>query len=205
MANPTPARPNPTRKVLWIGAAVILLMAGWGTLGWYLTGGFKMAHEMPSVGGPFELIGTDGQTVTDRDFAGKPRAMFFGFTYCPDVCPTTLADVGTWLKALGDKADDIRFIFVSIDPERDTPQLIKDYLSAFDPRITGLTGSVQQVDAIKRNYRVYAKKVPTEDGDYTMDHTAGVYLFDKNGTFAGTVDYTEPAETAVKKIEAVLN
>jgi protein SCO1/2 len=157
-----------------------------------------------TVGGPFTLVGTDGQEVTEATFAGRPRAMFFGFTYCPDVCPTTLAEAEGWLKALGPAGDKLAVVFVSVDPERDTPAQMKDYLSAFDPRIIGLTGTPEQIAAVTKAYRVYARKVELEGGEYTMDHSAAVLLFDKNGDFAGTVDYRDPQEKAVEKLKAVV-
>ena len=147
---------------------------------------------------------TDGDRVTEAAFAGKPTAMFFGFTFCPDVCPTTLYEAGGWLDALGDKADDVTIVFVSVDPERDTPDQLKSYLSSFDPRIVGLTGSREQVDDVVSKYRVYAKKVPLDDGDYTMDHSAAVMLFDGDGDFAGTIDYRESKESAVAKLERLV-
>jgi protein SCO1/2 len=168
------------------------------------TGGTGTTSSVGSVGGPFTLIGTDGQTVTDADFAGRPRAMFFGFTHCPDVCPTTLAEAEGWLKALGPAGDDLSIVFVSVDPERDTPELMKSYLSAFDPRIVGLTGTPEQIAAVTKAYRVYARKVELEGGDYTMDHSAAVLLFDRNGAFAGTVDYRDPQDKAVDKLKTVV-
>ncbi len=188
-------------------AAVVVVVITTGVLDRGPSGtnaGTNAGTSVGSVGGPFTLIGTDGQTVTEADFAGRPRAMFFGFTHCPDVCPTTLAEADGWLKALGPAGDDLRIVFVSVDPERDTPQSMKDYLSAFDPRIVGLTGTPEQIAAVTKAYRVYARKVDLGDGDYTMDHSAAVLLFDKNGDFAGTVDYRDPQEKAVEKLKAVV-
>lgn len=184
-------------------ASVVVVVLATGVLE-RETGGTSTTASVGSIGGPFSLIGTDGQTVTEADFAGRPRAIFFGFTHCPDVCPTTLAEAEGWLKALGPAGDDLKIVFVSVDPERDTPELMKSYLSAFDPRIVGLTGTPEQIAAMTKAYRVYARKVELEDGDYTMDHSAAVLLFDKNGDFAGTVDYRDPQEKAVEKLKAVV-
>ena len=195
-----------TRVIAWsiaVIASVVVVVLATGVLE-RETGGTGTTASVGSVGGPFALIGTDGQTVTEADFAGRPRAMFFGFTHCPDVCPTTLAEAEGWLKALGPAGDDLKIVFVSVDPERDTPELMKSYLSAFDPRIVGLTGTPEQIAAVTKAYRVYARKVELEGGDYTMDHSAAVLLFDKNGDFAGTVDYRDPQEKAVEKLKAVV-
>ena len=109
--------------------------------------------------------------------------MFFGFTHCPDVCPTTLFEVSEILRTLGPDADRVRAVFITVDPERDTPEVMKDYLSSFDSRLSGLTGDPAAVAAVAKAYRVYFKKVPLDQGGYTMDHTAIVYLMDKNGRF----------------------
>ncbi|MGX1100558.1 SCO family protein [Amorphus sp. MBR-141] len=192
------------RYVAWGLVAVVAIAAAVASLAWYTgeLGGENKA--LSSIGGPFELVDTDGDRVTEATFSDKPTAMFFGFTFCPDVCPTTLYEAGGWLDALGDKADDLTIVFVTVDPERDTPEQMKSYLSSFDPRIVGLTGSRAQVDDIISKYRVYAKKVPLEDGDYTMDHSAAVMLFGKDGDFKGTINYQESQENAVAKLERLV-
>ncbi len=136
-----------------------------------------------AVGGPFKLVDQDGRTVTEQDVKGKPSLVFFGFTHCPDVCPTTLFDISEIFRALGPDADRASALFFTVDPERDTPEAMKAYLSSFDPHLRGLTGDQAAVDGAIRAYRAYAKKVPNPDGSYTMDHTALVYLMDKNGGF----------------------
>ena len=156
------------------------------------------------IGGPFTLEKTDGTVVTDKDILGKPYAIFFGFTHCPEVCPTTLWEASGWLKTLGDDADKIGFYFVSVDPERDTGEFLAEYLTSFDPRITGLTGTEAQVEQIKQAYRVYARKVPLDDGDYTMDHTASIYLMHGDGSFSGTIAYQENSETALEKLRRLI-
>ena len=151
------------------------------------------------IGGPFTLVDQNGATVSERDFAGKPYLMFFGFTHCPDVCPTTLQQISDVLAVLGPKADTLKVAFVSVDPERDTPESLKTYLSSFDPRIVGLTGSPEQVAAAIKTFRAYAKKVPSQGGDYTMEHTALVYLMDARNGFVGAVNLNRPAtETAAE-------
>lgn len=149
-----------------------------------------------SVGGPFSLTDQNGRAVTDKDFRGEPFLVFFGFTNCPDVCPTTLYEMSEVLRRLGPDADKTAALFVSVDPERDTPAKLKMYLSSFHPRVFGLTGTEAQVDAIKKEYRVYSKKVPLKNGDYTMDHTAVVYLMDKNGRFIAPFNLQRSADEA---------
>jgi protein SCO1/2 len=136
-----------------------------------------------AVGGPFALVDHNGRAVTERDFAGKPFLVFFGFTHCPDVCPTTLFQMSEILAATGPRGKGLRALFVTVDPERDTPESLKSYLSSFDDRIVGLTGSPEAVAAMEKVYRAYARKVPLKEGDYTMEHTGVVYLMDGKGRF----------------------
>lgn len=136
-----------------------------------------------AIGGPFALVDQNGKAITDQDFKGKPLLIFFGYTHCPDVCPTTLFELSEMMRALGKDADKANALFVTVDPERDTPAAMKDYLSSFDPHLHGATGDRKAIDAAEKAYRVYSKKVPTKDGDYSMDHTALVYLMDKQGRF----------------------
>jgi protein SCO1 len=142
-----------------------------------------IGQAVASVGGPFHLEDQNGKAVTDADMKGRPFLVFFGFTHCPDICPTTLFDMSQLFKALGPDADRTGALFITVDPERDTPSVLKDYLSNFDPHLRGLTGDEASIKAAAKAYRVYAKKVPLENGDYTMDHTAVVYLMDKDGRF----------------------
>ena len=157
------------------------------------------------IGGPFTLTNTQGETVTRDDLIGKPHAIFFGYTYCPDVCPTTMWELGGYMRAMGERADNMEVVFVSVDPERDTPGALRDYVSAFDPRITALTGSRERIDEMVRNYRAYYKiHEPDENGDVLIDHTANVFLFDAQGNFEGTIAYQENAQTALAKLERLV-
>jgi len=140
------------------------------------------------IGGAFTMVNQDNQVVTNKDFAGKPLVIFFGFTYCPDICPTTLNRLAVLLEKLGPDADNIKIALVTVDPERDTPGVLKQYLKAFDPRIDGLTGSPVQLEIFAKQYKAYYKKVPGEGGDYTMDHTSSILLFDRYGGFADTLN-----------------
>jgi len=155
-----------------------------------------IGQAVAGVGGPFHLEDQNGKPVSDQDMKGRPFLVFFGFTHCPDVCPTTLFDMSQVLRKLGPDADRTGALFITVDPERDTPPVMKDYLSNFDPHLRGLTGDRASIDAAIRAYRVYAKKVPLPDGDYTMDHTAVVYLMDKNGRFVAPFDLKRTPEVA---------
>jgi protein SCO1/2 len=151
------------------------------------------------VGGPFSLTTQEGRPLSDADLRGAPFLVFFGFTHCPDICPTKLFEISEALRAAGAKGEKLRALFVTVDPERDTAETLKNYLGSFDPRIVGLTGDRAAVDAMVKAYRAYAKKVPLKDGDYTMDHTALVYLMDKRGGFVGAFNIERPpAEAAAE-------
>lgn len=165
---------------------------------WYATGNFggNAVSSASAIGGPFKLVDTNGKPITDADFKGKPLLVFFGFTRCPDVCPTTLFEVSEVFRVLGKDADRVNSLFISVDPERDTPASMKDYLSSFDPHMMAATGDRAATDAVEKAYRVYAKKIPTKDGDYTMDHTAIVYLMDKQGRFVAPFNLKRSPEEA---------
>jgi len=156
-----------------------------------------------SIGGPFSVVDQNGQPVTEAALKGHPSAMFFGFTFCPDVCPTTLMQASQWLKQLGPDGDKLKVYFVTVDPERDTPEQMKNYLHAFDSRIIGLTGTREQIDPMLKAFRVYSKKVG-EGEDYMMDHAAAVYLLDSDANFVGTADYHESEETIMAKLKRLV-
>jgi protein SCO1 len=139
------------------------------------------------LGGPFTLVDDTGATVTEKKLAGRPYATYFGYTFCPDVCPTTLLDLSRWIKKLGPDADRLNYVFVTVDPERDTVQSLHAYLSSFDKRICGYTGTPMEIAQIAREYRVYYRKVPTDDGGYTMDHSAIIYLMGPDGKFVTVI------------------
>jgi protein SCO1/2 len=157
-----------------------------------------------AVGGPFHLEDQNGQPVTDQDMKGRPFLVFFGYTHCPDICPTSLFDISQVLQKLGGDADRTGALFVTVDPERDTPAVMKDYLSNFDPHLRGLTGDPNAVNAAIKAYRVYAKKVPLEHGDYTMDHTAVVYLMDKEGRFVAPFNLKQTPDAAAAELRKYL-
>jgi protein SCO1/2 len=157
-----------------------------------------------AIGGPFDLVDQNGQPITDRDLKGKPFLVFFGYTHCPDVCPTTLFDVSELMHALGKDADKTAALFVTVDPERDTAPVIKDYLSSFDPHLRGATGDLKAIEAAEKAYRVYAKKVPTGNGEYSMDHTALIYLMDKQGRFVAPFSLKRKPEESAAELRKYL-
>jgi len=154
------------------------------------------AQQIAAVGGPFKLIDQNGKALSDQDLRGHPFLVFFGFTHCPDVCPTTLFEVSEILRKLGPDADRTRAVFITVDPERDTPAVMKDYLSSFDPHLSGLSGDPAEIARVAKKYRVYYKRVPLDGGEYTMDHTAIVYLMDKDGRFVSPFSLKRTAEAA---------
>lgn len=155
------------------------------------------------IGGPFTLETAGGKTLSDADLKGHPFLVYFGYTHCPDVCPTTLAEIADVLHKMPDKP--IRVLFVTIDPERDSPAAMADYVSSFDPRFVGLSGTPTQIAAVEKGYRVYAHKGPAQsDGGYSMDHSSVVYLMDKRGGFVESLDLQRPAQDTAQELEAYL-
>jgi len=157
-----------------------------------------------AIGGPFHLVDQNGKPFTDRDMQGKPYLVFFGYTHCPDVCPTTLFEMSQLFRKLGPQADRIGALFITVDPARDTTAVLKEYMTSFDPHLRGLTGDPKAVDAAIRDYRVYAKKVPLEGGNYEMDHTAIVYLMDKDGHFVAPFDMRRSADAEAAQLQKYL-
>jgi protein SCO1 len=196
---------GPSRVVAMLGAflcglvvvfAAILVVSGRSPS--------PIGPAVAAVGGPFQLQDQNGKLVSDADMKGRPFLVFFGFTHCPDVCPTTLFDISEVLKRLGRDADRTGVLFITVDPERDTPAVLKDYLANFDPHLRGLTGDPAAVQAALKAYRVYAKKVPLQGDDYTMDHTAVVYLMDKDGRFVAPFNLKRTPEAAADELRRYL-
>jgi len=192
--------PRTTRLLLIMSAflaglvlcfTVILLVSG--------RGGAPIATAS-AIGGPFKLTDQNGKTITDRDLKGRPFLVFFGFTHCPEVCPTALFDMSEVFARLGPDADKINALFITVDPERDTPSVLKDYLASFDPHLIGVGGDADALAAVAKAYRVYYKKVPLKDGDYTMDHTAIIYLMDKTGRFVAPFNLKRPPAEAAAEL-----
>ena len=197
--------PRTTRLLLILSAflaglilcfTVVLIVTGRGPE--------SFASTSAAIGGPFNLTDQNGKPITDRDLKGRPSLIFFGFTHCPEVCPTALFDISEILGRLGPDSSKVNAVFITVDPERDTPAVLKDYLSSFNPRLTGVGGDPEQLAAVAKAYRVYYKKVPTKDGDYTMDHTAIVYLMDKNGKFVAPFSLKRKPEDAAAELRRYL-
>lgn len=192
--------------------AIIVGLAAAIAIGWWQVDGpgvDRLVNKPNAVISPiesmsFSLIDHEGASVGPELLLDRPSMVFFGYTFCPDVCPTTLADISGWLEDLGPGAERLNVVFISVDPERDTPEAMADYVSAFHPKIRGWTGSPDDVARAASAFRVAYKKVPLDDGGYSMDHTASVILFDATGQFRSTIDFHEPREIAVPKIRRVL-
>lgn len=193
------------RTMLW--GAIFALGVILGLFGYTWLTSVKPVAEAP-FGVPFALVNQNGEPITEKAFQGKPTALFFGFTHCPDVCPTTLFEMDGWLKEIDPDGTKLQAFWVSVDPERDTPALMKEYTSNVSKRIMGISGDPAKVMEMVKGFRVFAKKVPVDEskpnGDYTMDHTASVFLLDDHGAFAGTIAYNEDRTVAIKKLQNLI-
>jgi protein SCO1/2 len=199
----SPLNDTPRPRPFAIGAVVTLV--GVAVLGlaafWIASPPEKLRAAL--IGGPFVLQDGDGKTISDQTLRGRPFLVYFGYTHCPDVCPTELARISDILTRMGDKA--IPALFVTVDPERDTPKIMQDYVSSFDSHIVGLSGSPQAIEATEKAYRVFARKGQQQaDGDYSMDHSSIVYLMDKAGAFVEAFNVERPPEEAAKDLERFL-
>lgn len=199
------------RKLLWAMAAVAALLGGLLYLGLEKSGAEKPASTVAALpfGGPFELTRSDGSVLTDKMLAGRPYAIFFGFTRCPDVCPTTLSRLALWRKQLGEAGGKFDIVFVSVDPERDKPADIGAYVELFGTPIIAAIGTDAQLAKIRKGFGVYVKKVPNDpakpDGDYTIDHTAGIFLMDAKGRLSSIIDHHEAEATALDKLRMLVD
>jgi protein SCO1/2 len=187
------------RIVLWVLVAVAAI----GATALYV---FKPPQRpLGLTGQEFALASTQGGTFTQNDLRGTPSLIFFGFTFCPDVCPTTLAETTAWRDQLGLTPDDLRIIFVTVDPERDTPEMLKAYVEGFDPSIIGLVGDQAETDRVKAAFGVFSEKSGDVDSEfYLVNHTALSFLINADGTFQGTIAYEESSDTALAKIERLV-
>lgn len=186
------------RLILWVLVAVAAIGA---TMVFFLA----PPKGASTIGqGSFSLVDQDGAAVSETTFQGHPSLLFFGYTHCPDVCPTTMGEMQSWFATLGEGARDLKAYFVSVDPERDTPAVLKDYVGWLDGKLIGLTGTRAQVDEVTRLWGVVAEKVAGDGADYTMNHTASVFLLDRNGRFQSTIAYGENPDTAVAKIRKLI-
>jgi protein SCO1/2 len=188
------------RLVLWllVGAAAL------AATGLYAYTTMTRTAQAAGLGqGDYQLVTATGEAFTRDSLMGKPSMVFFGFTHCPEVCPTSLAEMASWYEALGEEAENLQAFFVTVDPERDTAEIVADYVG-WTGRVTGVTGTPQEVAKATSSWAVYAEKVPLEGGDYTMDHTASVFLVNADGEFEGTIAYRESIDTALAKLRRLL-
>jgi len=192
-----------TRPLVIVAAFAGSLVVGLVLMLWAL-GGLRTVAAPAAIGGPFQLADQTGQIVTEKSLQGRPTLIFFGFTHCPDVCPTSLFEISEVLRAMGEDADRVNAYFISVDPERDTDAAMKDYLSSFDSHLKGLTGGPDAVAKVISGFRVYARKVPLKDGDYTMDHTALIYLMDRDGHFVSPFNLKRTPEEAAADLKRYL-
>lgn len=201
-----PARRGLTRGLIICG--VLILSGIVAVLVWSRSGhgnNDPVTSYESAIGGPFTLTDQNGRTITDKTLKGKPFAIFFGFTHCPDVCPTTMQRMMLLRKQLGPDGDKFAIVFVSVDPGHDKREDIASFLSMFDTPVIGLTGTQAQLDVIQKGYKVYVAKVPMDGADYTIDHTATVFLMGKRGEFISTIDMHEQDDVAVEKLRRTIN
>lgn len=195
-----------TRILLW--AAVLIALAGLAYLVTrpdpLLDNSKSTQLPLTSIGGPFTLVGADGRPFSSTSLNGRPFVIFFGFTHCPDICPTTLARLAKLRRVLGKGDDAFRILFVTVDPERDGPTEVGTYAKAFDAPVIGLTGTPAQIDQVKRQYAVFSAKVPQSGGGYSVDHTASVFLMDRAGKFVATLTPEENETVALEKIKRIV-
>jgi protein SCO1 len=191
------------RPLVIVTAFAASLLLGLLIMLWAL-GGVRGVTAPAAIGGSFQLTDQSGATVTEKSLQGRPTLIFFGFTHCPDVCPTALFEISEILRAMGKDADRVNAYFISVDPERDSEAAMKDYLSSFDPHLKGLTGDPDAIAKVLSAYRVYAKKVPLKDGDYTMDHTALTYLMDRDGRFVAPFNLNRTPDEAAADLKKYL-
>jgi len=197
------------RRLLGLSTAGVALAGGTLFAGWWQVDGPGATEvigqrPLPLSQMEFELTNHKGDAVGPETLIGRPSMVFFGFTYCPDVCPTTLSDISGWLDDMGEEAADMNVVFITVDPERDTVAAMADYVSYFHPAVRGWTGTEDEIKRAAEGFRATYTKVPTDDGDYTMNHTASVFLFAASGRFVTMIDYHEPREFAVPKIRRAL-
>jgi protein SCO1/2 len=191
-------RPRPALLAL----AAVALVAVAGSIALAPPWGRETVSEFGH--GDYRLVGTDGSVFTEDSLSGAPSAIFFGFAHCPEVCPTTLMDIATWQDELGPAAEALRVFFVTVDPERDDAEMLGDYVG-WVPRAVGLTGPREEIDKAIAAFSVYAERIPLDDGDYTMDHTALVFLFDSDGSFFEPIRYQEELATVLPKLRSLLD
>ena len=193
------------RTLIVLAAALsLLLVIGLGVLGYQRLAGAGENTGLPKIGGPFTLVDGTGKVVTDQQFQGRYKLIYFGYTHCPDACPTALSDMATALGKLAPaQRAKIQPIFITVDPERDNGPALTDYAAAFGPDFIGLGGSLDQLATVKKEFHVYAEKHPAKNGDYDMDHSSIIYLMDPENRFIGSFTQETDPEQMAKKLAGV--
>lgn len=213
MESPEPTAPRWYYTMAAVVAAIALVIVAFFASQHYFGAlmpgdvGGRAESTTPAIGGPFTLTDQHGNTVTEADFAGRYKLIYFGFTYCPDVCPTTLATIAEAMELVGDKAETIVPILITVDPERDTPEQLKMYADHFHPRLVALTGTPEQIAAVAKEYRVYYAKVAEKGADkdaYTMDHSAITYLMGPDGAYVRHFGHATPAGEMAERLREVI-
>jgi protein SCO1/2 len=195
-----------TQKIIRISSGVLLFSIAAILIGFWSN---NLAEKTVSTPFPeirttsFDLPSTQGGTISNKELMGSPTALFFGFTHCPEVCPVTLYTLSEIIEELGSDAANIQIVFATVDPERDTLPILKDYVEAINEKTIGLSGTPDQMAKLIRDFGIYAQKVVLDDGDYTMDHTATVFLYDAEGRIAGTIAWREPDDFAMDKLKSL--
>ncbi len=189
------------RKLLLLAPAGVLAAGLAGVAGWMTL--HREEGPVP-IGGPFRLRAGDGREVTDADFRGRWMLVYFGYTRCPDACPTALQDMANALDTLGTDAKKAAILFITIDPERDTPAVVQDYVTAFNAPITGLSGTPEQIAGVAKEYRVYYAKHPKAGGEYDMDHSSIIYVMDPRGRFAANFTHETPPDEIAAKLRMLM-
>ena len=193
-----------TRKIISIASGTLAFLIAALLIGFWSN---KLAERTVTAPFPeirttaFNLPATTGGTISNKDLIGKPTALFFGFTHCPEICPATLYTIAQMTDSIGEKGDDIQIVFATVDPERDTIPILQDYIGAIDEDTIGLSGTPAQMADLARGFGIYAQKIMLEDDDYTMDHTATVFLYDAEGRISGTIAWGEPEDFALAKLK----
>jgi len=189
------------RWTLAAALAFAALAAGALGVAWVEQRAGSQGKGVAAIGGPFSLVDDRGAPVSEASLLGKPSVIYFGYTFCPEVCPTTLNDLARWIRAQGSEADRMNYVFITVDPERDNAQLMHDYVTSFDPHLRGFTGTPEQIAAAAKAWRVYYRKIPISNGSYEMDHSAMLYLMGPDGKFVDLIAYGESDASALAKLK----
>ncbi len=193
------------RRLLLLAPSGVLALGLLGAGAWLSSARDEQKLQPIPIGGPFQLEAAGGRVVTDQDFRGRWMLVYFGYTHCPDACPTALQDMAGALDELGpDASKNVAAVFITVDPERDTPQVMRNYVSGFDAPITGLSGSPEQIAAAARAYRVYYKRHDESGGDYAMDHSSIIYVMNPKGQFVANFTHQSAPDAIAAKLRSLM-